>query len=368
MSKAEGKKIGMKFSMPLNNYIESESLEIKDCLITKSSSYNTATITIPSTILPGDMIISILYAWGDQYSIYPDEYIELGAILSNNSHRNSVCYKIYQEGDSLTLPISNMQGSFGHFLLIIPKGMGIVGTSVYKGNTTNLSTPVMKAPFLGKNTLWIGHAGIMPYFMTISYPSNFTDNRVSQAWQSGYMTMATYISNEDTNQIGQFVGSSSNKSYAISGIIGVQLAPGLAQGITIIGEEYSYVNGPNNNGPIVNKTYSVLDANLDIADPSKLWLDTTPFNNAKNLNVIYNKNMGNLEGRGGSVESFDHAFVPQDLIELGTPMVHEYIKAASMGVVQLKKIDKVYIYNVSEVVSASSTGKVELKPIDLINP
>ena len=91
------------------------------------------------------------------------------------------------------------------------------------------------------------------------------------------------------------------------------------------------------------------------------------------LTISYNQALGNLSGTGGAVASFTEVFTPTDLEEGLTATgggygTHEHIEASVVGSIDLLYIEKISTEPINEYVSASISGTVELINIDDINP
>lgn len=143
---------------------------------------------------------------------------------------------------------------------------------------------------------------------------------------------------------------------------------------TITGQEYQWVDGPGHNGELISKTYPVLLAQTHPTEPNSILLDIAGFRNVQGgLTISYNQSLGNLAGIGGAVASFTETFTPADLAEGltdagGTVGTHEYIEASVGGSIELKYITKLSGYSPAEYIEASVGGTIQLLHIDDINP
>lgn len=140
---------------------------------------------------------------------------------------------------------------------------------------------------------------------------------------------------------------------------------------TISGQEYLYVDGPNNNGPLVGKAYLVSKIEPHPTEQNSILLTvtgTTSFNSVVgDIMVSYSQSKGLLVGAGGAIESFDCEFTPSDLVEQGDPRVREYIMASANSTFELKYITKVLSYT-KEYILAGMIGTITLIHTDDINP
>lgn len=94
-------------------------------------------------------------------------------------------------------------------------------------------------------------------------------------------------------------------------------------------DRYQYVNGPDQNGPLIPEYYKCISVEQHMDEYSILltFPDLNRFNNAENdIIVEYDKLRGNLKGRGGAVDSFVTGFTPTDLQQIPNPGGAEYIK------------------------------------------
>lgn len=136
----------------------------------------------------------------------------------------------------------------------------------------------------------------------------------------------------------------------------------------ITGKEYLYTDGPDNNGPLIDKIYTINSIENHSTIENTITLNTNNFNNSIGLiTVKYNHLIGTLLGVGGVVDSFEETFNPMELKEQGNPRVREYITANIGGLVDFIPIEKINIYS-KEYITANISGSVELIHIDDINP
>lgn len=96
--------------------------------------------------------------------------------------------------------------------------------------------------------------------------------------------------------------------------------------------------------------------------------DTTTFNSVVgNITVAYNQVLGDLSGEGGAVKSFEETFTPIGLISTPNPATTDFIIVKIGGEVQLKRIEFIESYN-KEYIEASVDGLIEFIHIDDLNP
>lgn len=144
---------------------------------------------------------------------------------------------------------------------------------------------------------------------------------------------------------------------------------------TVSAQEYVYTDGPNHNGELVNTQYSVKTVQTHPTEPNAIQLIMNDYiRNSKGLvTVNYNQDLGNLAGAGGAVASFTETFTPTDLEEGLTATgggygTHEYIEASVVGSIDLIYITKLDAYHPAEYIQSSIGGSIELKHISEINP
>lgn len=138
---------------------------------------------------------------------------------------------------------------------------------------------------------------------------------------------------------------------------------------TATGQEYKYVNGP-----MVAKSYQVssIEMHPDYTDGKHILLTMHPqgrFNNAVgNLTVSYDHTVGNLQGRGGFVESFTKSFAPVDLVPFPQPNAEQgTITAEASTTMAFIHIDYKRRY-AEESVTVSPACSAVFIHVDDINP
>lgn len=141
------------------------------------------------------------------------------------------------------------------------------------------------------------------------------------------------------------------------------------EAFTISGEEYLYVNGPDNNGELLEKQYYVKNVNFHPTESNAILLEIeNPFNSVEcDLTVSYNKAKGTIEGLGGLVESFEETFTPIGLVKTPNPGITEYINTDLDLGITLVELIFTKGYN-TEYINTELTLSIELMNIDDINP
>jgi len=146
---------------------------------------------------------------------------------------------------------------------------------------------------------------------------------------------------------------------------------------TISGQEYQWVDGPDNNGPLIDKTYQVETVQrhptLDDSHLQIIINDLSRFPSVVgNLTVEYDKNVGNLQGLGGVVESFIQTFAPSDLVSEPNPGHTHTVSVAPtdlvVDLIPIQYIDGVDKTEEHTVTVAPTSLTVELIHIDDLNP
>lgn len=149
-----------------------------------------------------------------------------------------------------------------------------------------------------------------------------------------------------------------------------EVTSGNEDAFTITGQEYEYVDGPDNNGPLIPKTYAVDSV---LSHPTELRSVLITFsglfrNVVGPITIEYNQNLGNLSGDGGLVESFIESFTPTDLIPQPNPRVREYISMTSNVLLDFLPIEKIIPETTNEYISMTSEVLLDFIHVDDINP
>jgi len=144
---------------------------------------------------------------------------------------------------------------------------------------------------------------------------------------------------------------------------------------TVLGQEYTWFDGADNNGALVNKVYTIKTVQTHPTEPNSIQLIMlNEIRNAQgDITISYNQALGTLAGTGGVIASFTKTFTPEDLIEGltttgGAIGMHEHIKASVDGIIDLIYITKLSAYTPIEYVKASIGGKIQFINVDDINP
>ena len=140
----------------------------------------------------------------------------------------------------------------------------------------------------------------------------------------------------------------------------------------ISGQQYLYTDGPNHNGELINKVYEVktVSTHPTVIDSILLEFDDAySFRNVVgNIIINYNQALGNLSGQGGAIENFTETFIPTELTEQGNPMVREYVAVGVEGSIAFLIVTKITTESVNEFIGASVGGSIQFIHIDDINP
>ena len=142
----------------------------------------------------------------------------------------------------------------------------------------------------------------------------------------------------------------------------------VAEGFTITGKEYQYVNGP-----LIPKEYKAIfvEKHPDYLDDRHLLVTLHPqgrFNNVEgDLTVDYDASKGNLLGRGGAVESFSYDFTPTDLEPKPNPHVAENIEVSAEATVSFSKVTYNQRY-ADEQITVSAIVTLDFIYVGIINP
>lgn len=166
-----------------------------------------------------------------------------------------------------------------------------------------------------------------------------------------------------------YSGESSNTKNWKEFVFEATVKSEMENAFIITSKEYQWVDGPNNNGDLIDNSYLVKSIqNHPTEENSIQLLMENSFRNAVgNIIIEYNQALGTLAGSGGMVESFTETFIPTDLIEQGNPRVREYISGGINGSIEFIVIEKVTAYTL-EYISASVSGTINLIHINDINP
>ncbi len=146
---------------------------------------------------------------------------------------------------------------------------------------------------------------------------------------------------------------------------------GNANAFTITGRELQWVDGPDNNGPMVDKTYEVDSVASHPNEPNTILLTLKDHNWFRNvvgkITVKYDKEIGDLKGTGGFVDDFTGEFTPNDLE--GKPNVgfHEKFKVNADATVRFIEIQyKNGLHE--ETFKITATAKIDFIDTTIVNP
>lgn len=162
--------------------------------------------------------------------------------------------------------------------------------------------------------------------------------------------------------------------------IGIQFSEPLINGIegnepafTVTGQEYLYVNGPTDNGSIVDTEYEVEKVEPHTTVDTILITIKTPneFNNAINdITITYNQELGVLAGDGGAVESFTYSFTPTNLEARPNPGHAETLSATpGSNTIEFKSIVYTSLFHDKDKISAMpGQSIIDFKEAGIVNP
>lgn len=170
-------------------------------------------------------------------------------------------------------------------------------------------------------------------------------------------------SNDGSNWIDIYVTESPNTNNWIEFDVSVK---GNEAAFSIIGKERKHINGE-----LIDGDYQVEKIERHPTEEKAILLTMKPlkrFNNVEgDLTVKYDANLGNLAGEGGAVESFEHAFMPADLVPKLNPYVAERITVSPNISTDFIKVDYSSRY-ASEKITATPNISVEFIKADVVNP
>lgn len=171
-------------------------------------------------------------------------------------------------------------------------------------------------------------------------------------------------------------GESPAVSYWKSFAWEVYQQSGNERAFTVTGKEHQWVDGPNNNGPLLDKEYQIITVKnhptLDNTHLQIIFDDYSRFPSVVgDITVEYDASLGNLAGSGGAVESFIETFTPTGLVPEPNPgHVHTLSVAPASLEVDLLAIEYIdrFAEETDTITVAPATLEVELIHIDIINP
>jgi|GEM_PF-1308946 len=146
---------------------------------------------------------------------------------------------------------------------------------------------------------------------------------------------------------------------------------GQERAFSVTGEEFSFVDGPSNNGQLVEKIYqvSLVERHPTLENSIVLIMnDLSRFNNVVgSLNVLYDKSLGSLVGFGGEVDPFSVNFAPSELLAKPNVANRESINVLPVFAIYMPIIDYKKRYADDNVKVDVSIGLV-LTYVGIINP
>lgn len=154
-----------------------------------------------------------------------------------------------------------------------------------------------------------------------------------------------------------------------------KVAKGNEAAVTVTGQVPKYVEYPEENlGPLEEKTLAVQSVSTHPSEPNSLLLTMKDMNEFKNiegsLTVSYDASKGNLTGLGGPVASFTEVFTPTDLVRTPNPLLAETLDVSITGL-EVDLIPIVYKngYSDDEIIAVSITDfSVDLIHVGELDP
>lgn len=142
---------------------------------------------------------------------------------------------------------------------------------------------------------------------------------------------------------------------------------GNVSAFSVTGQEYKYINGP-----ILNKTYTVISVVAHPTEPRTLLItvdDFTRFNNVEGqLKVSYNSALGTLVGVGGAVQNFDAHFTPLDLRREINPNDEETVRGTiSSATIEYAVMQYLNAYH-EHTLNAVMSAVIEYTDVTIVNP
>lgn len=156
--------------------------------------------------------------------------------------------------------------------------------------------------------------------------------------------------------------------------IELSVGSGNEKAFNVTGQEYQYVNGVDNNGPIIDKVYDVdsIEKHPSIDKAILLSIkDYEEFNSVVgDLSISYDATKGNLSGRGGRVENFNISFLPTDLIPTPNPGIAEKLSIVPTEITaSLKQVEYLNALNDRDKITvAPGTITASLQEAEIVNP
>lgn len=163
---------------------------------------------------------------------------------------------------------------------------------------------------------------------------------------------------------------SSSRAYIYTLKILEAEAMGNEGAFNLPGKEYKYVRGPlldKEYKPISVERHPTVDKAILLTFPIR-----GEFNNAEGpLTVEYDETKGNLSGQGGAVESFTEVFTPTGLKQTPNPGIEETITVSPTQIIaDFLKVEYIEGYGIEAetITAAPVTVTVELLHTSIVNP
>jgi hypothetical protein len=150
---------------------------------------------------------------------------------------------------------------------------------------------------------------------------------------------------------------------------------GNEEAFEIKGQEYLYTDGPDNNGELISKTYPIASVQDHPTEPNSIQLIMGDgFRNVQgDITISYDQALGNLSGEGGAISSFEKSFTPTDLIEglTNTGGVYGHSENIQSNIdlaIGFNRVERINAFSTVENISGSVSISIDLIHIDDINP
>jgi len=410
MSKEEGKKIAVKFTLPLmgdvsgnenafiitgQEYLFTDGPDNNGPLITKTYSVSNVRrydfphawqisnqLELESSYVPGDIEnvsnLGTPISYNEFASSYTDDLAFNGSITGNGWYASGTV------GRWIGLDFGEAPQTITSFRIYV--GDGRFKGFVFEGSNDNSNwTPLLTGDFpsaIEWQEYSFENATEYRYYH-LRCTSVYTGSNVGVKELELYGSSEQLVYNSETIYL--FNGLSLQGAYLLGGISNIpdNTAIKIEHGISDIWNEHIFSD------TLQLDLTSVLRITLTTADQTispmihELYLDdiNTPqdtitlemgdsFRNVKSLiEISYNQALGSLEGVGGAVGSFIVSFNPTELVEQPNGVgVHEYISVTVSGEINLVTIEKLSANSSTEYITASVGGNIQLLHIDDINP
>ncbi len=239
-----------------------------------------------------------------------------------------------------------------------------------------LQEPTKTEYFLGESLDLTGA------ILEITY-DDLSTQQVEPTSASGFDSSVESLSQTVTISLGGFSESFNvviRNDYTVGQIITIKFTDSIVaesidgniSAFKVTGKEYQWVDGPDNNGPLIDKEYQVVavvphptlgDNHIRI-----IFDDYSRFPSVVgDITVEYDTSLGNLAGSGGPVESFTEEFTPTGLVQKPNPGPAENFKMTAAAAVDLLKVEYNNRYAV-ENFKITAAATITLTFVGVVNP